>query len=60
MFELRHEFWFLDEIYRLLSRHGAALCIANSTRHPRREVTTTDFQYSRFHGPTRLFTSNYI
>ena len=59
VFEFRHESWFSDEIYQLLSRHNAALCIADSTQYPRREVTTADFVYFRFHGRTKLFTSNY-
>lgn len=59
VFEFRHESWFSDEVYRLLSRHGAALCIADSNKYPRREVTTTNFVYFRFHGRARLFASNY-
>lgn len=57
--EFRHESWFSNEVYKLLSCHGAALCIADSNKYPRREVTTANFVYFRFHGRTRLFTSNY-
>ncbi len=28
-FEFRHESWFIDEVYRLLEKHGAALCIVD-------------------------------
>lgn len=28
-FEFRHESWHADEVYRLLEKHGAALCIAD-------------------------------
>jgi uncharacterized protein YecE (DUF72 family) len=59
VFEFRHESWFSDEVYRLLSSHGAALCNADSPRYPRRAVTTADFVYFRFHGRTRLFASDY-
>jgi uncharacterized protein YecE (DUF72 family) len=59
VFEFRHESWFVDEVYRQLSCHGAALCIADSCKYPRREVMTADFVYFRFHGRTQLFTSNY-
>ena len=59
VFEFRHEFWFSDEVYRLLSCHGAALCIADSNKYPRREVTTANFAYVRFHGRARLFASDY-
>jgi uncharacterized protein YecE (DUF72 family) len=59
VFEFRHESWFTDEIYRLLERHGAALCIADSPSYPRRDVRTAAFTYVRFHGRTHLFTSSY-
>lgn len=59
VFEFRHESWFTSEVYDLLRCHGAALCIADSSRYPRREVTTSDFMYFRFHGRTQLFASNY-
>lgn len=59
VFEFRHESWFTEEIYRLLRRHGAALCIADSPRYPRRDVLTAEFTYLRFHGRTELFASKY-
>jgi uncharacterized protein YecE (DUF72 family) len=59
VFEFRHESWFSDEVYSLLSSHGAALCIADSPKYPRRAVTTANFVYVRFHGRTRLFASDY-
>lgn len=59
VFEFRHESWFTDEVYRLLRRHNAALCIADSPDYPRRDVVTADFAYFRFHGRTDLFASRY-
>ena len=59
VFEFRHESWFSDEVYSLLSSHGAALCIADSNKYPRREVATANFVYFRFHGRTQLFASDY-
>lgn len=59
VFEFRHESWFVDDIYRLLSRCDAALCIADSPRYPRRDVLTAGFAYLRFHGRTKLFASCY-
>lgn len=59
VFEFRHESWFIEEVYRLLRRHNAALCIADSPGYPRRDVVTADFVYFRFHGRTDLFASNY-
>lgn len=51
-FEFRHASWFMDETYRLLARHGAALCIADGLRFPRVDRVTADFAYLRFHGRT--------
>ncbi|MER3425228.1 MAG: DUF72 domain-containing protein [Nitrospiraceae bacterium] len=59
VFEFRHESWFTEEIYRLLERYEAALCIADSPRYPRKEVLTTNCLYLRFHGRRRLFESGY-
>jgi uncharacterized protein YecE (DUF72 family) len=59
VFEFRHESWFVEEVYRLLRRHKAALCIADSPDYPRRDVVTADFAYFRFHGRTDLFASRY-
>jgi len=59
VFEFRHESWFVEEVYRLLSRHNAALCIADSPDYPRRDVLTAEFTYLRFHGRTHLFASRY-
>lgn len=58
-FEFRHVSWFTEEVYGLLRRHGAALCIADSPRYPRRDEVTADFVYLRFHGRTELFASKY-
>lgn len=59
VFEFRHESWFVEEVYRLLRRHNAALCIADSPDYPRRDVITADFAYFRFHGRTDLFAARY-
>jgi len=59
VFEFRHESWFSKDVYRLLNRLGAVLCIGDSGRYPRRDVVTGDFVYVRFHGRSRLFASNY-
>ncbi len=59
VFEFRHKSWFTEDVYRLLRRRGAALCIADSPRYPRKDVLTTDFAYLRFHGRTELFASKY-
>ncbi len=59
VFEFRHTSWFVPEIYALLRRRQAALCIADSPRYPRHHVLTCDFVYFRFHGKQQLFASSY-
>jgi uncharacterized protein YecE (DUF72 family) len=58
-FEFRHDSWFTEEIFTLLRKHHAALCIADSPRYPRRDEVTADFVYVRFHGNTDLFAPKY-
>jgi uncharacterized protein YecE (DUF72 family) len=48
--ELREPSWLHDEVYEVLHRHGAALCLHDLLAdHP--WVLTTDWTYVRFHGP---------
>src|SRR3954447_8722938 len=51
--ELRDETWLHDDVYDVLRRHRAALCIHDLLAdHP--WITTTDWTYVRFHGPDAL------
>lgn len=48
--ELRDESWLHDEVFDVLARHGAALCVHDLIPgHPWER--TTDWAYLRFHGP---------
>ena len=48
--ELREPSWLHDDVYEVLRRHGAALCIHDLLPdHP--WIRTTDWTYVRFHGP---------
>jgi len=58
-FEFRHESWFIPEIYRLLEKYNASLCLADSKKFPYAEVVTADFIYLRFHGRGSLYASKY-
>lgn len=50
--EFRNQGWLRDDIYRILERHGAALCIHDLLEdHPRH--LTADWTYLRFHGPEK-------
>jgi uncharacterized protein YecE (DUF72 family) len=51
--ELRDPTWLHDDVYEVLERHRAALCIHDLLdRHP--WIRTTDWTYVRFHGPNAL------
>jgi uncharacterized protein YecE (DUF72 family) len=51
--ELRDPSWLHDEVFDVLARHGAALCLHDLLAdHPR--IRTTDWTYVRFHGPRAL------
>jgi uncharacterized protein YecE (DUF72 family) len=51
--ELREPSWLHDEVYEVLARHGAALCVHDLLPdHP--FVLTTSWTYVRFHGPNAL------
>lgn len=46
-FEFRHESWLADDVYELLRRRNAALCIADSATASTPLVATADFGYLR-------------
>jgi uncharacterized protein YecE (DUF72 family) len=46
-FEFRHESWLADDVYDLLRRRNAALCIADSEAASTPLVATADFGYLR-------------
>ena len=50
-FEFRHASWFSDEIFDLLKRKGAALCVAESEKLETPDVVTADFCYYRMRKP---------
>lgn len=49
--EFRDPSWLRREVYDLLRRHGASLCVHDLIENHPREVTA-DFVYLRFHGAT--------
>ena len=51
--EVRERSWLHDEVYEVLARHDAALCVHDLLEdHP--FLLTTDWTYVRFHGPDPL------
>lgn len=46
--EFRHESWFDDEVYELLSKHNAAICVSDDGKLPLPDqIHTTDWLYFR-------------
>lgn len=58
-FEFRDDSWHTPEIYQLLRRHGAALCIYHLAGYQSPMELTTDFAYVRLHGPAAAYAGNY-
>ena len=48
--ELRDPTWLHDDVFAVLERHGAALCVHDLLEH-HPWIRTTDWTYVRFHGP---------
>jgi uncharacterized protein YecE (DUF72 family) len=46
-FEFRNASWLVDEVYRLLEKHGVGLCLAESEKFEVPEVVTAGFVYVR-------------
>ncbi len=47
--ELRDASWLRDDVFEILHKHGAALCIHDMIEDHPREITA-DFVYLRYHG----------
>jgi uncharacterized protein YecE (DUF72 family) len=50
-FEFRHASWLHDDVYALLERYGAALCLAESEKLVVPQVITAPFVYARLRKP---------
>ncbi|MBZ5567622.1 MAG: DUF72 domain-containing protein [Acidobacteriia bacterium] len=55
-FEFRHASWFNADVFAVLERHNAALCIAESDKLASPERFTADFAYFRLRKPEYLKT----
>ena len=47
-FEFRHSTWFCDEVYAVLQRHSASLCVAESDDLETPDIVTASFASYRF------------
>ena len=59
VFEFRHESWINDDVFNILKRYKAGLCIFDMPDFTCPVVATADFAYLRFHGSTGLYWSCY-
>ncbi len=59
VFEFRNESWFSPEIYDILKKNNAGLCIVSGLGLPKVLKATSDFSYFRFHGSERAYSSSY-
>ena len=50
-FEFRNKSWFVDDVYRLLEKHGVALCLAESDKLEVPHVLTAGFVHARLRKP---------
>ncbi|HEY9757594.1 MAG TPA: DUF72 domain-containing protein [Oculatellaceae cyanobacterium] len=57
--EFRDESWHSEDVYHLLKKYEAALCIADSYKLLRHDRVTADFSYIRYHGQTPHDAPNY-
>lgn len=58
-FEFRNPSWNMPEIYRLLEKHNAALCIFDLAGTQSPIELTADFTYIRLHGPDGKYQGSY-
>lgn len=59
VFEFRNPDWLNDEVYDILRRAGAALCLYEFEGRQTENVVTADFVYIRLHGPGERYRGSY-
>ena len=57
--EFRHESWLADEVYDILRKYHAGMCVFDMPGLSCPLLATTDFAYVRFHGKDSLYSSCY-
>jgi uncharacterized protein YecE (DUF72 family) len=58
-FEFREQSWFTDEVYELLKKRNAALCVYHMSGYDSPAEVTADFVYLRFHGAASTYGGSY-
>jgi len=59
VFEFRHESWFSQHCYELLSQFNIGFCIHDLRGMEVPRIVTSDIIYIRFHGPAGRYAGNY-
>jgi uncharacterized protein YecE (DUF72 family) len=59
VFEFRHESWYCEQTYKLLTQFGAGFCIHDMPGKESPQIVTSDIIYIRFHGTTGRYSGNY-
>ena len=57
--EFRHQSWLDEDVFDILRRNSAGLCVFDMPRFTCPVVATADYAYVRFHGSEALFSSSY-
>jgi len=57
--EFRHESWFDDGVFKILSKYNVGLCVFDKPDFTCPIVATSNFTYFRFHGSSELYSSCY-
>jgi uncharacterized protein YecE (DUF72 family) len=58
-FEFRHDSWYEEAVFELLSAHDLALCVSDHHRAPSPWIATASFAYVRGHGPGGRYHGSY-
>ena len=59
VFEFRHESWYSDDTFELLSEFGVGFCIHDMPGKESPRVVTAEIIYVRFHGSTGRYSGSY-
>lgn len=59
VFEFRHQSWFDSQVFQILQKYNAGLCVYDMPSFTSPVVATADFAYIRFHGKEWLYSSSY-
>lgn len=59
VFEFRHQSWLTEEVYEILRRYGAGMCVFDMPGLSCPLIATSGFAYIRFHGSQSLYSSCY-